>query len=99
MLRTVSDRAKATVSLSIEGESVLVPCDLSVAAALMLHGRYYTRTTAVSGVQRAPYCMMGVCFDCLVEIDDVPNVQGCMTIVQDGMAVRRQQGKRTLPSR
>jgi len=40
--------------------------------------------------------MMGVCFECLVEIDGRPNVQACMTPVRDGMAVRRQSGFRRL---
>lgn len=43
-----------------------------------------------------PYCMMGVCFGCLAEIDGEPNRQGCMTQVRDGMVVRRrrhQQGR------
>ncbi|MDR5664870.1 (2Fe-2S)-binding protein, partial [Burkholderia cenocepacia] len=43
-----------------------------------------------------PFCMMGVCFDCLVEIDGVPNVQGCMTPVADGMQVRAMHGKARL---
>jgi NADH dehydrogenase/NADH:ubiquinone oxidoreductase subunit G len=37
-----------------------------------------------------------VCFDCLVEIDGVPNVQGCMTPVRDGMQVRAMRGKARL---
>ena len=45
---------------------------------------------------RGPFCMMGVCFDCLVEIDGVPNVQGCMTPVREGMQVRAIQGKARL---
>jgi predicted molibdopterin-dependent oxidoreductase YjgC len=35
---------------------------------------------------------MGVCFDCLMEIDGVPNQQACMIRVRDGMKVRRQHG-------
>jgi predicted molibdopterin-dependent oxidoreductase YjgC len=38
--------------------------------------------------------MMGVCFDCLVEIDGVGNRQACLTLVADGMQVRRQRGAR-----
>ena len=45
---------------------------------------------------RGPFCMMGVCFDCLVEVDGVPNVQGCMTLVSDGMQVRKMHGKARL---
>jgi predicted molibdopterin-dependent oxidoreductase YjgC len=36
--------------------------------------------------------MMGVCFECLVEIDGVANCQACMTEVRDGMAIKRQSG-------
>jgi NADH dehydrogenase/NADH:ubiquinone oxidoreductase subunit G len=35
---------------------------------------------------------MGVCFDCLVVVDDVPNTRACMTWVRDGMRVERQEG-------
>ena len=38
--------------------------------------------------------MMGVCFDCLMEIDGVPNQQACMVPVAEGMAIRRQDGAR-----
>jgi sarcosine oxidase subunit alpha len=54
------------------------------------------RTTPVSGAPRAPYCMMGVCFDCLVTIDGVGNRQGCLVRVRDGMQVEIQLGKREL---
>jgi len=40
--------------------------------------------------------MMGVCFECLVEVDGQGSVQGCLTPVQDGMSVTRQQGRRSL---
>jgi hypothetical protein len=37
--------------------------------------------------------MMGVCFDCLVTIDDQPDQQACMTSVRAGMRVERQLGR------
>jgi NADH dehydrogenase/NADH:ubiquinone oxidoreductase subunit G len=40
--------------------------------------------------------MMGVCFDCLVEIDGVPNQQACLTAVREGMVIRWQDGKAAL---
>ena len=45
------------------------------------------RSSAVSGEPRAPYCMMGVCFECLVEIDGLANRQACMVRVRPGMQV------------
>jgi sarcosine oxidase subunit alpha len=55
-------------------------------------GRF--RTTPVSDSPRAPYCLMGVCFDCLVTIDGVGSRQACLVPVRAGMAVETQLGKR-----
>jgi NADH dehydrogenase/NADH:ubiquinone oxidoreductase subunit G len=41
--------------------------------------------------------MMGICFECLVEIDGVPNRQACMVAAEPGMVVRRQDGHRPVP--
>ncbi len=65
-----------------------------MAAALLASGLDATRETVVSGAPRAPYCMMGVCFDCLVTIDGIGNRQGCMVPVAEGMRVERQKGRR-----
>ena len=51
----------------------------------------HCRTTPVTGAPRAPYCMMGVCFDCLVTIDGVGNRQGCLVPVREGMRIETQQ--------
>ncbi|HGL4259909.1 (2Fe-2S)-binding protein [Burkholderia dolosa] len=84
------------VRVHIDGASHDVPAHYSVAAAMLAAGAAACRTSAVSGAPRGPFCMMGVCFDCLVEIDGVPNVQGCMTPVRDGMQVRAMRGKARL---
>jgi sarcosine oxidase subunit alpha len=49
---------------------------------------------AGDGAPRAPYCLMGVCFDCLVTIDGVGSRQACLVPVQRGMNVETQQGRR-----
>ncbi|MDR3095816.1 MAG: (2Fe-2S)-binding protein [Paraburkholderia sp.] len=91
---TASD---ARVRIQIDGLLHDVPAHYSVAAALLASGALACRASAVSGAPRGPFCMMGVCFDCLVEIDGIPNVQACMTPVRDGMQVRPMRGKAELP--
>ena len=81
--------------MTLDGRTLQAPAGCSVAAALLANGVSVFRTTGISGEPRAPYCMMGVCFDCLVEIDGVPNCQSCLTTVRPGMQVRTQSG---LPS-
>jgi D-hydroxyproline dehydrogenase subunit gamma len=88
------DRGAKTLRLEFDGRSLEAVEGDSVAAALLAAGVTSLRDTPVSGAPRAPYCMMGVCFDCLVEIDGVPNRQACLTLVTDGMVVTRQRGAR-----
>ncbi|NUO87211.1 MAG: (2Fe-2S)-binding protein [Cupriavidus sp.] len=86
-----TDRS-STVTLTFEGQPLKAPAGATVAAALLLNGVAPFRTTPVTSAPRAPYCMMGVCFECLVEIDGKPGRQACLTAVRDGMVIKRQQG-------
>ena len=96
MFRPLPDSRSGRVTLTIEGRSVSVPEGQSVAAAVLAAGLESCRSTPVSGSPRLPYCMMGLCFDCLMEIDGVANRQACLVEVREGMVVRRQVGRRGL---
>ena len=97
--RLPSAEAGATLRLTVDGVAVEVRPGETVAAALFLAGFKVGRTTPVTGSPRGPYCMMGVCFDCLVEIDGEGNRQACMIEARDGMAVKRQMGARALDAK
>jgi D-hydroxyproline dehydrogenase subunit gamma len=94
MFRRLSAPEPRAVSLSVDGAPVTASAGDSVAAALLAAGILACRTTPVSGAPRAPYCMMGVCFECLVTIDGVGSRQACLTRVRDGMRIETQQGRR-----
>lgn len=85
------------ITVNVDGKDIQVRAGDSAAAAVLAAGMLPSRTTPVSGSPRAPYCMMGVCFECLLEIDGRENVQGCMTQVTPGMQIRRQTGARHAP--
>lgn len=89
-----SQAAAAPVRITVDGSEVVCRAGDSVAAALFASGRDACRDTVVNEVPRGPYCMMGVCYDCLVTIDGQPNRQACMTPVQEGMSIERQHGAR-----
>jgi predicted molibdopterin-dependent oxidoreductase YjgC len=93
MFERLPDPSSATVTVTLDGDALRVPANLTAAAVMLLHGSI-SRTTPVSGSPRAPYCMMGVCFDCLMEIDGVPNRQACLVTVAEGMRIRRQDRAR-----
>jgi len=74
----------------------MVAAGASAAAAVLAAGFDSIHETPVGGCQRAPYCMMGVCFDCLAEIDGVANRQSCMIEVRPGMRISRQMRARKI---
>lgn len=92
---TRPDSSAATISLTLDGEPLLARVGDTVAATLLAHSGAASRETG-KGSPRTAFCMMGVCFDCLVEVDGSPNVQGCMVQVRDGMVLRRPRGFRAL---
>lgn len=89
-------RASEMVTVFVEGKAVKVDCHDTAAAAVLMAGLVPSRTTPTKGSPRAPYCLMGVCFECLLDIDGASNQQGCMVKVRDGMQIRRQVGARDI---
>ena len=96
MFRRLPDPA-GRIPFEFEGESFEARAGDSVAAALLASGVLVFRTTPVTGASRAPWCLVGNCHDCLVEVDGEPNRQACMIEIRAGMRVRRQHGAREAP--
>lgn len=96
MFRKLHDPGPQAVTIFIDGSPVIAELGESVAAVLLRQQEGWSRTTPVSQSPRAPYCMMGVCFECLVTIDGIGNRQACLVPVSEGMAVRSQHGARAI---
>jgi predicted molibdopterin-dependent oxidoreductase YjgC len=73
-------------SLHIDGRLVRVKAGSSVAAALRVAGGTGAARTSVSGQPRAPFCGMGVCQECRVQIDG-RRMLACQTVCAEGMQV------------
>jgi D-hydroxyproline dehydrogenase subunit gamma len=96
MFKRFDDDTRKTVEIFVDGRAVMAREGDTVSAALLASGLDVRRQTAVSGAPRLPYCMMGVCFDCLVTIDGMGSRQGCLVPVHPGMQVEIQKGKREI---
>ncbi len=81
------------IEFSLDGETVECPEDITVAGALYLLARRQFRTTPRQSAPRSFFCGMGICFDCLVEVDGRSNVRACQTRVEPGMEVVTQEGE------
>jgi predicted molibdopterin-dependent oxidoreductase YjgC len=86
----------AELTIWFDGAAIPARTGDTIAVALLAAGVTTTRTTAVSGAPRGPFCMMGACFDCLADVDGRANVQTCMTPARDGMRIQRQDGARAI---
>lgn len=85
-------RMTSEVTVYVDGAALVAEAGNSLAAAMLAASAEPFRASAVSGAPRSPYCMIGNCFECLVEVDGVANCQACMITVREGMRVRRQRG-------
>ncbi len=80
----------AGAAITIDGVATAAEEGEPLAAVLLRTPPFFSRVTPISGSLRAPYCMMGACFECLVELDGETSIRSCLTRVRDGMIVRRQ---------
>ena len=84
--RTVQNAA-LPLRLIVNDQSIAAAVGDTVAAALLASGRWAFRRDQANA-PRGPFCLMGVCQECLVEIDGVPNRRSCVVPVVNGMRIR-----------
>jgi hypothetical protein len=78
-------------SLTVLVNGIETPAwDGETVASVLLRVPSAWRRTPITGAPRAPYCQMGVCFDCLAVVDGVGSTQGCLVPVRQGMRIERQ---------
>jgi aerobic-type carbon monoxide dehydrogenase small subunit (CoxS/CutS family) len=74
------------IDIRVNGQTVTVPPDVTLAAALLATGHTAFRRS-VGGEPRGPLCGMGVCFECRVTVDGAAHVRACLLPVRAGMEV------------
>tara|TARA_S200000501_G_scaffold208187_1_gene195598 strand:- start:403 stop:711 length:309 start_codon:yes stop_codon:yes gene_type:complete len=94
MFKRFNQKTKLSVKIEFDGQVVEAVEGDTVAGAIMAAGISDLREAPVSGAPRGPYCMMGVCFECLVEIDGIGHQQACLLSVKNGMIIKREKAKR-----
>jgi aerobic-type carbon monoxide dehydrogenase small subunit (CoxS/CutS family) len=79
-------------TVTLDGRETEALPGQTVAAALWTAGVTSWRTTRGEGRPRGIFCGIGVCFDCLVTVNDRPNQRACLVPVRPGDAIRTQEG-------
>jgi D-hydroxyproline dehydrogenase subunit gamma len=76
----------ATVAIAVAGATIEARAGEMLAATLMAAGIVGLRRSPHAGTPRGAFCLMGVCQECLVRVNDRQR-QACLTVVADGMKV------------
>jgi predicted molibdopterin-dependent oxidoreductase YjgC len=73
------------ITLLLDGAGIEARPGQSVGAALTDAGIRSWRTTRQQGRPRGLFCGIGICYDCLLTVDGVPNQRACLVPARDGM--------------
>jgi len=88
----MEEKSATTASIILDGFEREVPSGVNVAAALLSIGEIVSRISPSSGKPCSPHCLMGICFECLMEIDGIER-QACMVEVQEGLVINRKSAE------
>lgn len=87
-------KLKSRKQIWIEVDSQIVPAfeGEPIAAALLARGIRICRETPKRAEPRGIFCAIGQCTDCMMIVDDVPNVRTCIMPARNGMKLKTQRG-------
>lgn len=74
-------------TVTFDGRTLPAAAGQSVGSVLVEAGIRSWRTTRVRQRPRGLFCGIGVCYDCLITVDDVPNQRACLVPAQPGMTL------------
>jgi hypothetical protein len=84
----ILDPLTGAVAVEIDGQVRHFPPGTSAALGLLLCNLGAIRYSPVSDAPRAPYCLMGVCHECLAEINGCAGVRACMVEICHAMSIK-----------
>jgi predicted molibdopterin-dependent oxidoreductase YjgC len=80
------------VTITVDGNAIPAVEGEPIASALIAAGIMTFRRTRGTQEPRGYFCGIGLCSDCMMVVDGVPNVRTCVTPVRDGMVIATQRG-------
>jgi hypothetical protein len=91
-LTLVDARPEPAFQVTFDGAALNALPGQTVAAVLWSAGITAWRQTRVEERPRGVFCGIGVCFDCLVTMNDVPNQRACLLPARPGDVITTQRG-------
>jgi aerobic-type carbon monoxide dehydrogenase small subunit (CoxS/CutS family) len=75
-------------TIQVDGESVMAYHGETLAAVILAAGKLTMRKTFKGRKGRGYYCGMGICHECLVELEDGTKVRSCQTLAKPSMEIK-----------
>jgi len=76
----------------VDGRSIPAHEGETIGAALIAAGIHGLRHTAKRHEPRGMFCGIGLCYECAMVINGVPNIRACQTLATPGCTVETQKG-------
>ena len=77
--------------IEVDGEKIPAHEGETIGAALLAAGRRTLRFTNKLQQPRGLYCGIGLCQECRMIINGIPNTQACQTLAKPGCRVKTQK--------
>jgi predicted molibdopterin-dependent oxidoreductase YjgC len=74
-------------TIVVDSRPVIARQGEPVLAALLANGIHVARWSEKRNEPRGLFCGIGLCTDCMVTVNGMPNTRSCVTLVQPGMVI------------
>jgi len=78
--------------IEVDGRAIVAYEGETIAAALMAAGIRTLHRTSKRDHPRGMFCGIGLCWECAMVINGVPNTRSCQSLATPGMRVETQDG-------
>ena len=79
----------APFTIQVDGEPVTAYQGETLATVILVAGKEMMRKTLKYQSPRSYYCGMGICNDCLVELEDGTKVRACQTLADPCIKIKK----------
>jgi sarcosine oxidase subunit alpha len=79
--------------IEVDGKTIFACSGQTIAEALLANGVRTLRMTRKQA-PRGVYCGMGICYECRMTVNGIPNVRTCMTLATPGCRITTQDDSR-----
>ena len=89
----IERKRSKTISITFDGRKIHGEQGQTIAGILMSNEILTWRTTSIGARPRGLFCGIGICFDCIITVNNERDVRACQRRCQDGDIITVQHDK------